>query len=140
MSENDDPRYGAGSGWQQPGTYGQTPYDVEPAQMYPPGYPPPYGYPGYGYPDPRVRNGAMAALITGCIAIVVCVNVFAIPTAILGGVALSRADTDPESARRLTKWAWISLGIGVGLVVLLIVAYFGLLIWIAASAATSTPY
>lgn len=125
------------------GTYGQAPYDVTPAQMYPPGYAPP-GYPpagyAYGYhPDPGARSGAIAALVTGCIAIVVCVGLLAVPTAILGGVALSRADTDPASARNLTKWAWICLGIGAGLMVLFAVAYVGFMFW-AMDQATGDAY
>ncbi|HEY3688317.1 MAG TPA: hypothetical protein VGL93_35085 [Streptosporangiaceae bacterium] len=142
MSEYPGPDH---TGWpattgQQPqDTYGGPAYEVAPAQVYPPGgYPPPYAY-GYGYhPDPGARGGAIAALITGCIAIVVCVGLLAVPTAILGGVALSRADTDPASARRLTKWAWIALGIGAGLMLLLFVGYIVLMIVIAGNAASDS--
>jgi hypothetical protein len=153
MSEYPGPEYtgGADTTGQQraPETYGGSAYEVAPAQMYPPGPYPPGAYPpaaygygyGYGHPDPGARSGAIAALITGCIAIVVCVGLFAVPTAVLGGVALSRADTDPVSARKLTKWAWISLGIGVGALILFVVAYLGLMFYFASEAASSyDPY
>lgn len=118
-------------------SYGQAgyqpePYVVQPGQAYPPGY-----YPGYAQ-DPSVRNGALAALITGCVCFVACLSILAVPTAVLGGVALSKADTDPEGARKLTKWAWISLGIAAGVVVLLVIAYFVIFFLILANASTST--
>jgi len=129
--------YGQSGAYGQSGGYGQAgyqpePYVVQPGQAYPPGYHP-------GYPqDPSVRNGALAALITGCVCFVFCLNILALPTAILGGVALSKADTEPENARKLTKWAWISLGIAAGVAVLLIVAYFVVFFVILAGASTAT--
>lgn len=107
-------------GYQQPGT----------GQPYPPGYPP-YG----AQVDPRVRNNALTALIVGCVATVACIGPLAIATVVLGGVALSKADNEPDSARRLTKWAWISLGIAAGVDLLLIVGYILLMVLLAGSVA-----
>lgn len=83
-----------------------------------------YGYGGYGYgPDPRVKSQATMAFVFNIIACLLCCGVASLPGLICGGVAMSKAELDPEGARSLTRWAWICLGVTIGIAVLLIVGY-----------------
>ncbi|MEU8400790.1 DUF4190 domain-containing protein [Nonomuraea sp. NPDC048892] len=76
--------------------------------------PPQYGY-GYGTPPPR-NNGpnanAIVSLVLNLLAVVSCCNILGIPGAILAGLALGRANTDPRSARSMVMWSWILFGAG----------------------------
>ncbi|MEV5896083.1 DUF4190 domain-containing protein [Nonomuraea fuscirosea] len=76
--------------------------------------PPQYGY-GYGTPPPR-NNGpnanAIVSLVLNLLAVVSCCNILGIPGAILAGLALGRASTDPRSARSMVMWSWILFGAG----------------------------
>ena len=76
----------------------------------PPG-PPPGGYGGYGPPaDPNVKNIAVAALVCNIFAAVMCCGVASVAGVICAAIALSKADLEPESAKKLNLWAWITLG------------------------------
>lgn len=79
--------------------------------------------PGYGpTPESGARGGAMAAFVTSAIITAMCCGVLVLPALVCSGVALSRVESDPESARSLTKWSWICLGGAVALVVLFMAA------------------
>lgn len=120
-----------GSGWSGSGgsPYDASGYGAGPEQpdFYAPqgGYGAPgyggygYGY-GYGPPDPKVKSQAVLAFVFNIIACVLCCGIASLPGLIVGGIAMSKAETEPESARNLTRWAWICLGITVGLAVLFI--------------------
>lgn len=90
-----------------------------------------YGYGGYGggwgppY-DPQVKSQATMAFVFNIIACILCCGVASLPGLICGGMAMSRAETDPESARNLTRWAWICMGITLGLVVIGFVVFLAL--------------
>jgi len=109
-----------------------------------PGYEPPgYGAYGYGYggyetgggygaygygggyvpPDPKIKSQATMAFVFNIVACVLCCGIMSLPGLIVGGMAMSKAETEPESARNLTKWAWICLGITLGLAVLGIIVF-----------------
>lgn len=100
----------------------------DPGQQY--GYPPPwpgphqdqYGYyPPGGYPPRQEgpRTHAIVALVVSIVLALSCyVSLGGIAGAILSGIALSKVDTQPDTARRLLKWTWVSIGINVGLLVI----------------------
>ncbi|GAA2400004.1 hypothetical protein [Nonomuraea africana] len=97
--------YGHGSGEQPYGApYGQQP---------PPGY-------GYGYPPPQQgpRTHAIVALVISIVLALSCyITPGGIAGAIMSGIALGQVDTQPDKARNLLKWTWISIGINVALVI-----------------------
>ena len=77
------------------------------------------GYGGYGYGgDPQLKSRATMAFVFNIIACIVCCGIASLPGLIVGGIAMSKAEVDPDAARNLTKWAWICLGITIGLAVL----------------------
>ncbi|GAA1739954.1 hypothetical protein [Nonomuraea bangladeshensis] len=93
-------------------------------QQDPPGYPyQPYGAPygeqsppGYGYPPPPRNEGpsanAIVSLVLNLLALVSCCNVLGLPGAILAGLALGRAGSDPRAARSMVMWSWVLFGLG----------------------------
>ncbi|MFC6086930.1 MgtC/SapB family protein [Sphaerisporangium aureirubrum] len=100
-------------GYDQYDQYGQQQY----AQ---PGYTPyqqPYGPPPqYGNQGPRTH--AIVALVISIILALSCyVSLGGIAGAILSGIALGKADTEPQRARSLLKWCWIAIAINVTLLV-----------------------
>lgn len=80
--------------------------------------PPPGGYGGYGGygggygppADPNVKNIAIIALICNIVAALMCCGVTSIAGIICAAIALSKADYEPETAKKLNLWAWITLG------------------------------
>lgn len=118
---SEPPGYGyGGSEWSGYGAGPERPEFYAPYSGYDqPGYGG-YGYGGYGPPDPRVKSQATLALVFNIIACILCCGIASLPGLICGGMAMSKADLEPESARNLTRWAWICLGITVGLAVLFI--------------------
>lgn len=94
----------------------------------------PYNQPGYGYGygppggPPRASNGpAIGALIANIVAAVFCCGGLAwLPGVILAAVAINRTPQDPESARRLTTWAWVCLALDVVLTVALAVILYAI--------------
>ena len=114
-------------GWQN--AYDQAAYGVEQQ---------PYAAPGYGphpYP-PRndgLRTHAIVALVVTIVLALSCyVSPGGIAGAILSGIALSKVDVQPETARGLLKWAWIAVGVNVGLIVALFM--FGITLAIGSGA------
>ncbi len=93
---------------------------------YPPPGPGPYQnqygyYPPGGYPPRQEgpRTHAIVALVVSLVLAFSCyVSLGGIAGAILSGIALSKVDTQPDTARRLLKWTWVSIGINVGLLVI----------------------
>ncbi|WP_433498234.1 MgtC/SapB family protein [Sphaerimonospora sp. CA-214678] len=102
---------------------------------YPPPGPGPYQnqygyYPPGGYPPRQEgpRTHAIVGLVVSLVLALSCyVSLGGIAGAILSGIALSKVDTQPDTARRLLKWTWVSIGINVGLLVIGIgtLIYFG---------------
>jgi hypothetical protein len=119
-------------GWQDP--YGQSGWDPQ-GNYTQPGWQDPYapqqGY-GYGYGPPGVPRGsassgaAIAALVCNIVAVVLCGGIFAIPGIVTAAIAMGRVQTDPESARRLTIWSWVILGISIVLAIVLIGVFVAL--------------
>lgn len=124
------PPYGTPPGYGPP--YGTPPgYGLPPSYGGPPGYgtPPPYGAPpaGYGYPgwrDPAsdaVRTQAIVALVVGIVLGLMCCLPGGVGAAVTAGLAMSRADRDVASARRLLRWSCgltvASVVVGIGFVV-----------------------
>ncbi|MFD0886202.1 hypothetical protein ACFQ08_16780 [Streptosporangium algeriense] len=93
--------------------YGESPYGQ---------YPPAYGpgpYPGPPQNVEGVKTHAIIALVISILLGLSCyVSIGGITGAILSALALGKVERDPQGARGLLKWTWISIGINVGLVVL----------------------
>jgi hypothetical protein len=139
--------YSPGHDYAQPGQghpdYGAAGYgqpDYAPPGYGQPGYgasgygQPGYGQPGYGYgyapPHPSAegpRTHAIVALVISIVLAMSCyVSLGGIAGAILSGIALGKVDTEPDKARQLLRWTWVSIGINVGLIVLGIVGVIAL--------------
>lgn len=73
-------------------------------------YPPPGGYGGAPPPPNPAKNTAIAALVVNIIAAIFCCGITSIGGLICAALAMGKADTEPETARTLTMWAWILLG------------------------------
>ncbi|GIH78509.1 hypothetical protein [Planobispora longispora] len=80
---------------------------------------------GYGYGPPRhpnvdgVRTHATIVLIISiCLALSCFLTLGGIAGVVLSAIALSRVDQETHRAGYLLKWAWISIGINVGLLIL----------------------
>jgi hypothetical protein len=87
------------------------------------GYPQPAGFgtPAYGgYPQPAPTPGASIALVVVSGFFVIC-GLIGVPSLVIGIVALTRARTEPDEARRLTWIGWLVLGILLALVVVIVV-------------------
>jgi hypothetical protein len=106
-------------GWQDP--YGRPGWDPNP--HVPQGWQDPYSHPGHGYGPPGVPSASgpggstIAALVCNLVSMLLCCNVLAIPGVIVSAIAMSRSTSDPESARRLTRWSW---GLFIGSIVVTI--------------------
>ncbi|WP_162795745.1 DUF4190 domain-containing protein [Nonomuraea lactucae] len=95
------------------GGYPYQPYGAPYGQQPPPHYG--YGHPYGSPPRPSAegpRAGAIVALVLNLLAIVSCCNLLAIPGAVLAGLALGRASTEPEKARGMLVWSWVLFGVG----------------------------
>lgn len=136
---------GQPSGWQdpygQPG--GQSGWDPQ-GNYAPRGWQDPYAQQGYGYGPPGVprapaSNGAaIAALVCNIVAVAFCGGIFAIPGIITAAIALGRVQTDPESARRLTIWSWVILGISIVLAIAMFAAFIALGIFSASQSSSGS--
>ncbi|MCW2878345.1 MAG: hypothetical protein JWQ95_2445 [Sphaerisporangium sp.] len=99
-----------------------------------PGYGQPYGYSpyqqnAYGYPPRPANDGtrthAIVALVISLVLAMSCyVTLGGIAGAILSGIALGKAETEPHQARKLLMWCWISIGINIALLVLGVAGIF----------------
>ncbi|MER7128057.1 DUF4190 domain-containing protein [Streptosporangium saharense] len=112
--------YGQGydQGYGQPG-YPATPgYGESPYGQYPPSYGP-GPYPGPQQNVDGTRTHAIVALVVSIFMAITCyVSLGGLAGIILSAVALSKVERDPQGAKGLLKWTWISIGINVALVVL----------------------
>ncbi|MEV4106505.1 DUF4190 domain-containing protein [Nonomuraea sp. NPDC049695] len=94
--------------------------------------PPQYGY-GYGYPPPPRNEGpsanAIVSLVLNLLALVSCCNILGLPGAILAGLALGKARTEPQAARTMVIWSWVLFGVGfvLGIAVFLFLGLAGYL-------------
>ncbi|XVQ11824.1 hypothetical protein ACQP1W_04350 [Spirillospora sp. CA-255316] len=100
--------YGQEKGWNDPNAQQQPGWDANAQYNQSPGH----GY-GYGYGPPGVPQAGsnapgstIAALVCTCVAVAMCCNLLAIPGIVTSVMAMSRANTDPASARKLTTWSW----------------------------------
>ncbi|MBF8189013.1 DUF4190 domain-containing protein [Nonomuraea sp. K274] len=97
-----------------PSDYPYQPYGAPYGQQPPPQY-------GYGYPPPPRDEGptanAIVALVLNLFALVSCCNILGLPGAILAGLALGRAKTEPQTARRMLVWSWVLFGLGFALAI-----------------------
>jgi hypothetical protein len=98
--------------------YAQNPYAQGPYAQDPYGQ---YDYAAYGpgaIPRTSTPGTTVAALVANIVtAVVCCMGIAWIPGVILSAVALNRARTDPESARRLTIGAWVCFAVDIVLAV-----------------------
>ncbi|MEV1173655.1 hypothetical protein [Nonomuraea sp. NPDC049784] len=89
--------------------YPYQPYGASYGEQPPPQY-------GYGYPPPPRNDGpsanAIVSLVLNLLALVSCCNVLGLPGAILAGLALGRARTEPQTARTMVIWSWVLFGVG----------------------------
>jgi hypothetical protein len=71
-----------------------------------------YGPPGIPRQTPS-NGAAVAAIIGNCIGLVfICgIGIAWLPGLILGGMAVNKIRSDPESARALTRYSWICCGL-----------------------------
>ena len=123
--------YGGGPppGWQDPygGSpgWGGDPYGGAYGSAGAPGY-------GYGPPGTPARSSSnastIAALVCNIVAVVTCCGVLSIPGAITSAIAMSRVDTDPESARKLTLWSWVLFGLSFVIGIVLMIIYIVLVV------------
>ncbi|WP_285703788.1 hypothetical protein [Microtetraspora sp. NBRC 16547] len=123
-----DPQFGQQYGQQYGPQYGQQPPYGQPygQQAFGQPYGSPYGQPPYGYPPRQEgpRTHAIVALVISIVMGMTCyITLGGIAGAILSGIALSKVDTEPDTARRLLKWTWISIGINVVLIIIGIGAF-----------------
>jgi hypothetical protein len=128
--------YGKQPYQQQPGQYGQTtPGWQDPYPQYgsAPGWQDPYAqygpqYPAIPVPAPVSNGLTVVALIANiATAMFTCgIGLTWLPGIILSAMALGRYKTDPESARRLTLWAWVCFALDIALTVGFYVLIFSL--------------
>ncbi|GLY83831.1 hypothetical protein [Actinoallomurus iriomotensis] len=99
-----------GNGW-----YGQAQYD-------------PHGYGPYGPGTAQRSNGsAVAALVVSIIeGFLCCGGVLWIPAVIMAAIAMSKKDSDPAAARKLTIAAWVCCAVNVLLCIGLLIALFAI--------------
>jgi hypothetical protein len=134
---------GQPAGWQDP--YGQSGWDPQGnyAQQ---GWQDPYAQQGYGYGPPGLpqrpaSNGsAVAALVCNIVLFVTCASIFAIPGIVTSALAMSRVQTDPESARRLTVWSWALFGVTIVIGIALIGVLIAIGIFAEQDASTDTTF
>ena len=103
--------------------YSQSPYAPSPygspfgAQT--PYAQPPYSMPSAPYGAPPARNtSAIVLTVVSAVTLVLCCNVLAIPSLILGILGLTKAGADPQGSARMAKAGWITFGITMALAVI----------------------
>jgi hypothetical protein len=138
--------------WQDPyGQYGQgpqgnDPYNQQGWQHTQPGWQDPYAQQqGYGYygppvgPPARSNGAAVGALVANIVSALLCCGGIAwLPGIILASMAMSRNNTDPESAKQLTLWSWVCFALNLVLMVALFVILFAVGV-VGNDSGTSTP-
>lgn len=113
--------------------YGQQPYGQDPYGQNPYGQNPygqgaydQYGYGGYGPYGPgvapRSNGSAIAALVANIVAAFLCCGgVLWIPGVITAAIAMSKNDSEPDSARKLSIASWVCFAVNILLAIVLIV-------------------
>lgn len=94
--------------------------------------PAPHGGPGSNPQNEAIKKNALIAMIVGFL----CGGV--IP-GVLGLLGYLKADTEPETARKFTKWAWIAFAIMIALAIVITVVYFVFIVAMV-GAGTATTY
>ncbi|MBB4934101.1 hypothetical protein F4561_004921 [Lipingzhangella halophila] len=92
-----------------------------------------YAYPRPGYADPGPMTGSVvAALVVAAITMFLCggTNIVGL---LLACIALGKRDDNPVEAAKLTRYAWISNWIHIGILALIVV-FFIVMIVLAVSA------
>lgn len=74
--------------------------------------------------EASARGDALTALITSSVLIISCVGFLTVPAAILSGVALSKADRDPDGSRKLLRMAWIAMAAGLWVTIWLVIVFY----------------
>ncbi|MBB6345369.1 hypothetical protein ACWGH8_00040 [Nonomuraea muscovyensis] len=110
-----------------PGGYPYQPYGAPYGEQPPPhhGYGQDHGY-GPRPSGQGPQASAIVALVLNLLAVVSCCNLLAVPGSILAGLAMGRAGTEPDKARRLLVWSWVLFGTGFVLTIALFV-FLGLI-------------
>ncbi|MGI8330165.1 hypothetical protein ACRYCC_09370 [Actinomadura scrupuli] len=114
--------HGRPAGWQDP-------YDPQ-AGWQQAGYGPVHGYGPPGVPPGGAANGsAIGALICNILALFgvffCCLGAVAsIPGVVLGGMALNRSPSNPESARQLALWSWVCFVLSIVLSIGLLAVFY----------------
>ena len=85
--------------------------------------------PGMGLDSEKIKKNALIAMIVGF----VCGGLL---PGILGLLGYLKADTEPETGKKFTKWAWIAFAIMWAISILLIIAYVIFIVVLAANAPT----
>ncbi|TDC85467.1 hypothetical protein [Actinomadura sp. 7K507] len=138
--------YGGGPppGWQDPygGSQGWSgdPYGGDPyGGAYGPGGAPGYGYGPPGVPTRPASNAStIAALVCNIAGVVLCCGILSIPGAITSAIAMSRVETDPDSARKLTIWSWVLFGLSVFIGIILMIVYIAVIVMSEDYSSTTT--
>lgn len=78
----------------------------------------------YGAPPQQNTSALVLTIISGIVTVSCCIP--GIAPLVLGIMALSKQSTDPEGSRRLARWGWIALAVGVALVVIAVVGFIAL--------------
>ena len=86
--------------------------------------------PGSGYDIEKLKKNALIATIVGF----VCGGV--IP-GVLGLLGYLKADQEPETARKFTKWSWIAFAICWVIAILAVVAYIIFIVVVVGASTTS---
>lgn len=89
--------------------------------------------PTSGFDIQKIKQNALIATIVGFL----CGG--AIP-GVLGLLGYLKADTEPATAKKFTKWAWIVFGIMWALSILLIIAYIIFVVVVVANSPEMTTY
>ncbi|MDE3720767.1 hypothetical protein PWG71_05160 [Nocardiopsis sp. N85] len=103
-----------------------------PAGYGPPAYGPAVPMAPYAPPKAEHEGSATLALVLSCVQLVLCCGLTAIPGIVLGALALGEK-LDLERGARLTRNAWISVWVNLGIIGLVILGYVGIIFYAVVS-------
>lgn len=98
---------------------------LTPIESSPQPFPPPYGY-GPRPPTPTNSSAVVLVVLSSVAMFTGYCCYIGIPGLIFGILGITQQTTDPTSAARMTKYGWISFGSLVGLTLLAIALFLGL--------------